>query len=107
MAVAVAADLVALLKDPVSQFGVLLHPVAAEEEGGPDIPVPQALEEGPGEPARGAVVEGQGHIFGPLRRARRQGQQTQAQEDDKKSAHGAHFLWISFDEAEKIGYDIR
>ena len=40
VAVAVAADLVALLKDPACQFRVLLHPVAAEEEGGIYAPIP-------------------------------------------------------------------
>ena len=58
---AVAADLMALLCDPLCQFRILPDAVAAEEEGSFYIPFRQPIQQRPGESPGGAIVKGQCH----------------------------------------------
>ena len=55
-----AADLVARLHHPRRQLRVLPDAVAAEEKSGLYVPGLQAIQQPPGEPSGGTVIEGQG-----------------------------------------------
>lgn len=61
VAAAVQSHLVAALHNPGQGVRVLLHPVAADKEGGPDLPLGQALQQPVRHRAGGTVVKRQGN----------------------------------------------
>lgn len=96
VAVSVVADLMALALDALGLLGILLDAVAAQQEGSVGIPLLQAVQQPVGIPAGGAVVKGQGHIFGIVLRLRREHQQKHAAKQHGNSPHSAHILSLFF-----------
>ena len=64
------ANLVALLRHPGHEIGVILNLLADEKEGSPGPPLLQAVQQTLRSTPSGAVVKGQGHIFTPRRNLR-------------------------------------
>ncbi len=63
MAAAVNAELVAVLRHPFYDVRILLHPVAAQKEGGADVPLPQTVQKLRSDDTCRAVIKGQCRIF--------------------------------------------
>ena len=88
LAVAVVADLVAFLKDPPGDIGIIPHPVTAQQKGCLHTPVVKTVQKGPGIFTGRAVIKGQRHITAAVCRPGRQGKQGKSHEQKEKTAHG-------------------
>ena len=100
-----AAQLVARLGNPGCHIRILPNPVAAEEEGGLHAPFLQAVQQGGGKPAGGAVIKGQGNR-GSLRPGRHGKAEAQQSETQQFSQEKPSFLGkIGFDGSGNLGYD--
>ena len=77
----------ALAEDSLGQLRKLLHPVAAEKEGGLCAPESQSLQQLLRKDPGGAVIKGQGYIFFRLCCLHRQHKESQKQKHTQYPAH--------------------
>ena len=85
--VAVVADLVTLVENPLGDVRVILDPVAAQQKRGLHLPLPQSVQKPAGIPPGRPVVKGQRHIFCRFRRVYGNHEQTQHRKNRQKPPH--------------------